>query len=72
MLRQALRERIKPVLFINNIDNGIHLGGESMYQQFKNIIEKTNVIISTYENKDIGESMLIDPVNGSVAFGSAQ
>lgn len=41
-----------------------------MYQKFVNLIENTNSIISSFESKDIEESWLIDPVNGSVTFGS--
>ena len=42
-----------------------------MYQQFQRVIENANVIISTYEADDMGESQQVDPVNGTVAFGSA-
>lgn len=46
------------------------MDGEMMYQRFLNLIENVNSIISPYESKDVEESWLIDPVNGSVAFGS--
>jgi len=42
-----------------------------MYQNFQRVIENANVIISTYECDDMGESQQVDPVNGTVAFGSA-
>jgi len=42
-----------------------------MYQTFQRVIENANVIISTYECDDMGESQQVDPTNGSVAFGSA-
>jgi elongation factor 2 len=74
VLRQALGEKIKPVLFINKIDRGIlelQVEGETMYQTFVKVIENANVIIATYEATDMGESQQVDPVNGSVAFGSA-
>jgi elongation factor 2 len=74
VLRQALGEKIKPVLFINKIDRGIlelQVDGETMYQNFQRVIESANVIISTYECDDMGESQQVDPTNGSVAFGSA-
>lgn len=53
VLRQALAEKIKPVLMVNKIDRGIlelQAEGEDMYQQFLRVIESVNVIISTYEN----------------------
>ncbi len=41
-----------------------------MYQRFSKLIENANSIISSYQTKDIEESWLIDPVEGSVTFGS--
>jgi len=74
VLRQALAEKIKPVLFINKIDRGIlelQVDGETMYQNFQRVIESANVIISTYECEDMGEGQQVDPTQGLVAFGSA-
>jgi elongation factor 2 len=59
VLRQALAEKIKPVLMINKIDRGIlelQVDGETMYQNFIRVIENANVIISTYECEDMGEA----------------
>jgi elongation factor 2 len=42
-----------------------------MYQNFCRVIENANVIISTYECEDMGETQQVDPTLGSVAFGSA-
>lgn len=53
VLRQALTERIKPVLMVNKIDRGIlelQVSGEEMYQRFLRVIESVNVVISTYES----------------------
>lgn len=74
MLRQALGEKIKPVLFINKVDRGIlelQVDGETMYQNFQRVIENANVIIATYECDDMGEAQQVDPTKGTVAFGSA-
>ena len=74
VLRQALSEKIKPVMMINKIDRGIlelQVDGETMYQNFQRVIENANVIISTYEFEDMGEPNQVDPTNGTVAFGSA-
>ena len=57
MLRQALQEKIKPVLMVNKIDRGILellAEAETMYQTFVKVIENTNVIICTYESEDMG------------------
>ena len=74
VLRQALGEKIKPVLFINKVDRGIlelQVDGETMYQNFQRVIENANVIISTYECEDMGESQQVDPTTGTCGFGSA-
>lgn len=74
VLRQALAERIKPVLMVNKIDRGIlelQVNGETMYQNFLRVIENANVIISTYEHSDMGEELQVNPMKGNVAFGSA-
>jgi len=73
VLRQALAERIKPVLMVNKIDRGIlelQVDGETMYQNFLRVIENVNVIVATYEQEG-GEQLQVDPKIGTVAFGSA-
>jgi len=74
VLRQAISERIKPVLFINKLDLAIltlQCGKEELYQLSQRSIENTNVIIATYEGKDspMGE-IAVDPLTGTVGFGS--
>ena len=76
VLRQALAEKIKPVVIINKVDRGIleqQVDGETMYQNFLRVIENTNVIISTYEfDQGSNESSLqVCPTDGTVAFGAA-
>jgi elongation factor 2 len=74
VLRQAMQERIKPVLMVNKIDRSIlelKLDGEAMYQNFLRVIDMANVVISTYQTEDMGESMC-DPSTGNVAFGSGK
>jgi len=74
VLRQALAEKIKPVLMINKIDRAIlelKVDGEAMYQNYLRVIENVNVIIATYESDDMGEGLQIDPQIGTCAMGSA-
>merc|ERR1712197_36099 len=50
VLRQALSERIKPVLIINKVDRALlelQLEPEEMYNTFVRAIENVNVIIAT-------------------------
>lgn len=80
VLRQALGEKIKPVLMVNKVDRGLlelQAEPEDMYQQFNKVIENVNVIISSYEADDDEQSAVdsmgdlqIDPTKGTVAFGS--
>lgn len=52
VLRQALAERVTPVLFLNKIDRiflETKLAFEDAYQGFLRIIENVNVIIATYK-----------------------
>lgn len=72
VLRQALAERIKPVLTINKLDRAfleLQLGGEEQYQNYQRIIESANVIISTYEDELLGD-VSVYPHNGTVAFSA--
>jgi len=56
VLRQAIAERIKPVVFMNKMDRALlelQLEAEDLYQTFQRIVENVNVIIATY-NDDSG------------------
>ena len=55
VLRQAISERIKPVLFMNKMDRALlelQLEMEDLYQTFQRIVESVNVIIATYADDD--------------------
>ena len=55
VLRQAIAERIKPVLFMNKMDLALltlQLDKEPLYQNFQRIIESINVIVGTYGEDD--------------------
>merc|ERR1712235_10614 len=76
VLRQAIAERIKPVLFMNKMDRALlelQLDPEELYQTFSRIVENVNVIIATYGGADedgpMG-SLYVSPENGTVGFGS--
>jgi elongation factor 2 len=74
VLRQAIGERIKPILFMNKMDRALlelQLEPESLYQTFQRIVENVNVIIATYGDDDgpMGRIM-VDPAFGNVGFGS--
>ena len=55
VLRQAIGERIRPVLFMNKMDLALltlQLEEEDLYQTFQRIIENVNVIVGTYAEDD--------------------
>lgn len=50
-------EKIKPVLMINKIDRSIlelKVDGEEMYQKFVRVIDQANIVISTYNDEELG------------------
>jgi len=72
VLRQALGERIRPVLIINKVDRGLlelQLEKEALYQNFQRVIENVNVIIATYLDDKMGDAQVY-PQKGNIAFGS--
>jgi elongation factor 2 len=74
VLRQAIGERIKPILFMNKMDRALlelQLEQEDLYQTFQRIVENVNVIIATYGDDDgpMG-NIQVDPAVGTVGFGS--
>jgi len=72
VLRQAIGERIRPVLFLNKLDRCImelQLPPEEAYRGFVKAIENVNVIVSTYHDEALGDISL-EPVKGKVGFGS--
>lgn len=57
VLRQAIAERIKPVLMMNKMDRALlelQLEPEDLYQTFQRIVESVNVIICTYGENETG------------------
>ena len=72
VLRQALAERIKPVLFVNKVDRALlelQLDPEEAYQAFHRTIESVNVVVATYNDAVLGD-VQVSPVDGTVGFGS--
>jgi elongation factor 2 len=72
VLRQALTERIKPVVIINKVDRALlelQVSKENLYQSFQRTIESVNVVISTYHDVALGD-VQVYPDQGTVAFGS--
>jgi len=75
VLKQALRERVKPILFINKVDRLItelKYTPEQMQQKFTKIIEEFNLLLSQIAEKEFATKWQVNVADGSVAFGSAR
>ena len=74
VLKQALRENVKPVLFINKVDrliNELKLTPEELLNQLTSIIVEVNGLIKSLAPKDKRAEWMVNVEDGSVAFGSA-
>lgn len=73
VLRQALKERVRPVLFINKVDRlmkELQLTPEQMQEKFVKIISEVNRLIMDI-SPEYGKKWQVNVMDGSVAFGSA-
>ncbi|MEC8954866.1 MAG: elongation factor EF-2 [Candidatus Thermoplasmatota archaeon] len=74
VVRQALKEKVRPVLFINKVDrliNELQIDGPEMMQRFEKIILKVNKLIDAFAPEDVRKEWKVSVQNGTVAFGSA-
>ncbi|MDE1838285.1 MAG: elongation factor EF-2 [Thaumarchaeota archaeon] len=73
--RQALEERVKPVLYINKIDRLIkelRLPPDKMQEWLLEIITNFNRLIDIYAEPEYKEKWKVSIQDGSVSFGSAK
>jgi elongation factor 2 len=74
VIRQAIREKVKPILFINKVDrliNELRVTPEEMQNRFIKIINKFNELIDRVIDEDFKGKWNVKVDDGSVAFGSA-
>jgi len=74
VLMQALRERVKPILFINKVDRlikEIKLTPEEVQRKFAKIIMRVNTLIEKYAPAEHKKDWQVKVEDGRVAFGSA-
>lgn len=72
--RQALEERVRPVLFINKVDRLItelKLNAEQIQKKFTHIIGSFNDLLEVYGESPFKNKWKVDAAKDSVAFGSA-
>ena len=74
VLRQALKENVRPVLFINKVDrliNELKLDASELQERFIKIIANANKLIKNMAPEEFREKWQVRVEDGSVAFGSA-
>ena len=74
VVRQALKEKVKPVLFINKVDrliNELQVTPEDMLERFKVQITRVNNLIRQFAPEEYKKEWQVSVSDGTVAFGSA-
>ncbi len=74
VMKQALQEGVKPILFINKVDRLIEemqLTPEEMQERFTEIIRGVNAALRKYADEETAEEWKMSVQDGTVAFGSA-
>src|SRR5512139_3951253 len=74
VLRQALKEGVRPILFINKVDRLINeLKVDEMEMQIRlgKVIDKVNKLIKGMNEEAYNKGWKLDASQGTVAFGSA-
>ncbi len=74
VIRQALREFVKPTMFINKVDrliNELKLNAEEMQKRFVKIINDVNRLILKYSPEQFKKDWQLNVADGKVSFGSA-
>ena len=73
--RQALEERVRPVLYINKIDRlvkELRLTPEQMQKWIANIVTDFNRLIEIYAEPELKQKWKVSIADSSVSFGSAK
>ena len=74
VVRQALKEKVRPVLFINKVDrliNELQVTPEDMQERFMAQITTVNTLISEFAPAEHRKDWRVSVADGTVAFGSA-
>jgi elongation factor 2 len=74
LTRQALQERVRPVLFINKVDRLIvelQLSEEQIQKKLDHIINSFNDLIELYADVQFKKAWKIQPSRGNLTIGSA-
>lgn len=74
VIKQALQEGVKPILYINKVDRLIRelkLSDEKIKEKFSRIIKDFNILIERFGEPPYDKKWKVALTEGNVAFGSA-
>ena len=74
VIKQAIEEGVKPVLYINKVDRlvrELRLSEEQIRKKYSRIINNFNKLIERYAESPFNKRWQVSPAEGNVAFGSA-
>ncbi|MCL7475597.1 MAG: elongation factor EF-2 [Methanosarcinales archaeon] len=74
VLRQALKEHVKPVLFVNKVDrliNELQVDAQEMQIRLGKVIDHVNKLIKGMNEQKYKAGWRMDAAEGTVVFGSA-
>ncbi|MFW6040688.1 MAG: elongation factor EF-2 [Thermoplasmatota archaeon] len=74
VIRQAMKEKVKPILFINKVDRLIkelNVDPDEMQQRFHKIIREVDELIKNNAPEEFRDEWKLNVEDGRVAFGSA-
>ena len=74
VIRQAIKERVHPILFVNKVDrliNELQVTPEQMQQRLANIVNEVNEKITKLLPDDLKKAWALKTETGNVIFGSA-
>ena len=74
VIRQAIKERVHPILFVNKVDrliNELQVTPEQMQQRLSNIVNEVNEKIRKLLPPELKEEWALKVESGNVVFGSA-
>ncbi len=74
VLKQALKDKARPVLFVNKVDrlfSELRLSQEQIFARLLQLVRDVNNLIEEYAPVEYSETWKVSVEGGSVAFGSA-
>ncbi|MBN1215926.1 MAG: elongation factor EF-2 [Candidatus Lokiarchaeota archaeon] len=74
VIKQAIEEGVKPILYINKVDRlvrELRLNEDQIRKKYSRIINNFNKLIERYAESPFNKIWQVSPADGNVAFGSA-